>query len=101
MYNSEKKSSYLQKLKDKGYSNTYIQNTKEYFKKVSVFETELHKDVADFTLNEILCMYSQLNLRVNKIMELTTRLRAYSYEETGFIGDYAKITRAFIKDNFK
>ena len=101
MYNSEKKSSYLQKLKNKGYSNTYIQNTKEYFKKVSVFETELHKDVADFTLNEIMCMYSQLNIKENKIMELTTRLRAYSYEETGFIGDYAKITRAFIKDNFK
>ena len=101
MYNSEKKSSYLQKLKDKGYSNSYIQNMKEYFKKTSVFETELHKDVAEFTLNEILYMYLQLDLKVNKIMELTTRLRVYSYEETGFIGDYAKITRAFIKDTFK
>lgn len=100
MYNEERKREHLKSLKEQGYSNTYIKIVEADFKKIEEYEIKFNKDVCDFTLNEIMEMYSHLNLIASSLTSLTTRLRTYSYNQNEALGDFAKVTKAIIREKF-
>lgn len=59
-YNKEKKERYLEYLYINKKSTRYINNYKTLFKKISIYEMNLDKDIANFTKEEFLYIFKKL-----------------------------------------